>query len=205
MLVPLELSIIANKCGYLSPELALGWCIGKYIDEFFNGLDDTRIAAKEEDDASLGLSMMCQKNRFPFPVTIARGCRPWDFLAYHYMTGTVLQFKTVAEYVELPEEIKRLTNWFADSDPVAASRAVNRYHAAMEELIRHILNNPVEKYCRIVELRFRLLGIHTGDFRQELQCRKCGHVFRKNKLLDSDGTICCAECAGFEPSWLTWA
>lgn len=55
MLVPMELHNLTLKRGYLSPELAIGWRIGKYVEEFFDGLEDVGIAAARDDDAILAL------------------------------------------------------------------------------------------------------------------------------------------------------
>lgn len=201
MLIPLELDILAKRCGNLSPGLALGWRIGGFIQEYFNDLEDARIAALTEGDASLALSMMCRKNRFPFPVTIATEKRPWDFLVYHYLTGTVLQFKTVPDYNVLHEK----PYWPEDfADEAAALRAEHACVRANDKLIIRILNNPVETYCRIVETRVLFLGREENKGPGQLRCCCCRSIFTRDKLLDSDGCVLCIPCAGLEPSWFEW-
>jgi hypothetical protein len=189
MIVPLELNLLAMRRGYLSPQLALGWRIGGYIIEFFSNLEQVRIAAKKEGDAALGLSMMCQKSRFSFPVTIAKGQRPWDFLAYHYPTGTTLQFITVSNLVELPAGARKLEAFFKDGDsnPVrseAARSAIGLYRAAIDGLIARVLSRPVDQYCQIRESRLRLLGTGKNPENQPLRCRLCDRPFPRSKLMD---------------------
>ncbi|WP_456386929.1 hypothetical protein [Desulfolithobacter sp.] len=44
MLVPMESQCLTLRKGYLTPELAIGWRIGKYVEEFFDGLEEVGIA-----------------------------------------------------------------------------------------------------------------------------------------------------------------
>ena len=49
MLVPLDLAALAWKQSHLSPELALGWRLGRHAHECFDGLEQVRIAATGHD------------------------------------------------------------------------------------------------------------------------------------------------------------
>ncbi len=209
MIVPLELNLLAMRRGYLSPELAMGWRIGQYVTEFFSDLEQVRIAAKDEGDAALGLSMMYRKNLLSSPVTIARAPRPWDFLAYHYPTGTTLQIDTVRDLVELPAEIRKLEALFEYGEAKAArpdrsSFAIRRYRIAVDDLIARLLSHPVEQYCQIRESRVRFLREATNRKNDPLHCRFCNRAFHKNEMVDFEGVICCAPCSGIEPAWLEW-
>ncbi|MBN1653015.1 MAG: hypothetical protein JXA30_04490, partial [Deltaproteobacteria bacterium] len=92
----------------MSPQLALGWRIAGYIAEFFDGLGQIRLAAGTQGDAALGLTIMCQRHNNALPVTVARGARPWDVFAFHYLSGTALKFTAVRRLVDLPREIHEL-------------------------------------------------------------------------------------------------
>ena len=204
MLIPLELNILAMRRGYLSPELALGWCVGTYLTDFFCTLEDIRIAARKDDDAALGLRIMSQKNQFPFPITIANGNCSWDFLAYHYSTGTVLQFKLASDRIKMPIAFQRLQKDFTHADPTVSSSAITLYQSVLNELIVRILSNPLDRYCRITETRIRFLAQTIKGTKEKLHCRLCDCLSSKSELVDSDGVVCCILCAGLEPSWFEW-
>lgn len=205
MLVPIELQSLSLPDGHLSPEFALGWRIGTYVREFFSGLDDVRLAAASDTDAARALSRLRPKAPFQCPVTIAIGQRPWDFLAFHYPTGTALRFLAVPNRTELPAVVKELEPLFRSQDRSLSLRAIRCYRAAIDLLIARILKNRVEDCCRIEEIRVRFLGVGTVTPRPVLRCRRCGAMLPAARLLETEGTICCAYCAGFEPSWLNWA
>ena len=97
MLVPLELHCLTLQKGYLSPELAIGWQIGKYVEEFFDGLEEVGIAAARDDDAVLALSYLTRQHGHPGQVIVPEAARPWDFLFYHLTTGTRLGFTLIRQ------------------------------------------------------------------------------------------------------------
>ncbi len=51
MLVPIELALLSREKGYVNPEISLGWRVGTWLREYFDGLQDIRIAARQENDA----------------------------------------------------------------------------------------------------------------------------------------------------------
>ncbi len=204
MLVPIELNILARKRGYLSPELALGWRVGGYAREFFGNLEDIRIAVADNDDAKLGLELMCRKLQFAFPPVLSKKPGDWDFLICHDATGTVLEIRTLAEKVNLPNSALGLERNFNHENFGCRNSSVERYRIALDSLILDILNTPLENYCRIIEKRYRILGPgHDGD-PLKLRCRRCTQIFPRRKLVEISGVICCIDCSGLEKSWFEW-
>jgi len=89
--------------GHLSPDLAIGWQIGKYVHEFFDGLQEVRIAADAEGDAAFALSYLSREHGCYGQVTVTETPRPWDFLFYHVVTGTALHFTLIRKHIELSQ------------------------------------------------------------------------------------------------------
>jgi len=204
MIVPIELSLVAMRKGYLSPQLTLGWRIGGYIEEFFDGLGQVRLAAGKQGDAALGLTVMCQRRNDALPITVALGARPWDVLAFHYLSGTALKFTAVHRLVDLPKEVRELEYRFEDRNTAIAQAAVRIYRAYLDQLVVRLLNLPVEKYCRIEESRVRIFSIGSNPIAESRVCGLCCRSYPRNELVECDGVVCCVTCSGMEPSWLQW-
>jgi hypothetical protein len=77
MLLPLDLAALAWKLGHISPELALGWRLGRHAHDFFCGLDGVRIAATGHDHTLAGAGVAGGARRpLPHAIGINREQRP---------------------------------------------------------------------------------------------------------------------------------
>jgi hypothetical protein len=196
MLVPMELYGLTQRSGYLSPELAVGWQIGRYVHDFFDGLQEVRIAASAGNDAVFALSYLSREHGCFGQITVSKSNRPWDFLFYHAMTGTVLQFILVRKYVELSQALRDLEPHLdmENLDIVAI------YQAGVDELVKSILERQADSFCMIRQIRCRPL-LHNADSMGNTHCCRCGKPIRIQKAWDIEGEICCQTCSGLEPGW----
>lgn len=199
MLVPLALYGLTQKTGYLSPELAMGWQIGNYVDEFFAGLGDVRVAAARHNDAVFALSYLSREHGFPGQVTVPETARPWDFLFYHAITGTVLKFILIRKYLELSQDLRALESNLATDRP----DVVQRYQAGLDLLIKDILSQPPESFCQIHQIRCRPL-LHTSESRGRITCSRCGRPTAVSNSWDVEGELCCRACSGMEQAWFMY-
>ena len=198
MLVPMELHSLTLKRGYLSPELAIGWQIGKYVAEFFDGLEEVEIAAASDDDAALALSHLTRQHGHPGQVIVQETTRPWNFLFYHLTTGTLLGFTLIRQRTRLPQEIRDLEPDLSVDNPAV----VEIYQAGLDLLVKTILSRPVTSFCRIRQVRCRRL-LPMGSTKQ-IGCCRCGRPTPVHKAWDIEGDICCPSCSGLEPAWYTY-
>lgn len=51
--------------GYLSPELAIGWKVGQYAAEFFDGLENITVIADNNNDALIALRQQMRNQGQP--------------------------------------------------------------------------------------------------------------------------------------------
>ncbi|BCO10386.1 hypothetical protein GF1_27620 [Desulfolithobacter dissulfuricans] len=198
MLIPMELHCLTLRKGYLSPELAIGWQIGKYVEEFFDGLEEVWIAAARDDDAVLALSYLTRQHGHPGQVIVPETARPWDFLFYHLTTGTRLGFTLIRQRTRLPQKIRDLEPDLCVDNPAV----VEIYQASLNLLIKSVLCQPVTSFCQVRQARCRrLLSKHSSD--QQTSCHRCGRPVPLSQAWDIEGDICCPACTGLEPVWYT--
>lgn len=197
MLVSIELYNLSLHRGYLSPLLAIGWRIGDYLRDFFNSLDEVRMAAAEESDAVLALSLLGRRDNRPARITIPDTPRPWDFLFYHPGTGTRLNFTLIRRHSSLPRWIQAMEWLVAEGHPSAMAT----YQADLDRLVQAVISEPMDLFCRIRQVRCRPLL--TGDGPAvKVRCHRCGCPCPTTLAWDIEGEICCRDCCGLEPSWL---
>ena len=199
VLVPIELYSLTQRMGYLSPDLAVGWQIGKYVQEFFDGLQNVRIAAAAEGDAVSALSYLSRKHGCNGRITVPDTPRPWDFLFYHIITGTALNFTLIRKYIELPQGLRSLEPQLALDKPAV----VEMYRTGLDLLVDSILKRPVDSFSMIRRIRCRPLQRAPED-NGIIRCRRCGKPASVHNVWDIDGRICCQACSGLEPTWFTY-
>lgn len=199
MLVPLELHSLTQRRGYLSPELAIGWQIGKYVAEVFDGLDEVGIAATSDDDAALALSHLTRQHGYSGQIIVPETARPWDFLFYHLTTGTQLCFTLIRERIQLPQGIRDLEPDLCMDNP----KVVKIYRTGLDLLVKTILSQPVTSFCHIRQVRCHRLQPKENT-NQQIACYRCGHPIPLQKAWDIEGDICCPSCSGLEPAWYTY-
>lgn len=197
MIVPIDLLRLSIQKGYLSPELSLGWRIGSHVREFFDGLEDVRVAARSDTDAVLALSSMTRCGNFPGTVTMASKDKPWDFLFYHPITGTALLFNLVPDRTELPPDIRALESRISDQD----STIMAVYRGAVDTLVKRILCEPLANLCCIREIRLRRIQATDENRFSKLRCPWCGLSIAREDLWDVNGVSCCFSCSCLENSW----
>ncbi|HFQ80199.1 MAG TPA: hypothetical protein ENK33_02355 [Desulfobacterales bacterium] len=197
MLVPIELYCLAQKKGYLSPDLAIGWQIGKYVAEFFDGLRDVKIAVAAEGDAALSLSYLSRGAAGQ--IRISEVFRPWDFLFYHTITGTVLNFTLIRKYIELPRDLRSLEPDLA----IEKAAALRKYRAGLDSLVVNILKQPADCFSVISEVRCRPLLRKSND-NGTILCWHCGRLVPFSQAFDIEGRICCQDCSSLEPEWFEY-
>lgn len=104
MLVPLDLYTLVQKLGRLTPSLVLGWRVGGYVREMFDGLDEVRLAVCAKGGFLEGLRITRTENRFSLDVVEAAENETWHARAWHAGTGTLPEFSFCAEQVAMDAE-----------------------------------------------------------------------------------------------------
>ncbi|WP_457574816.1 hypothetical protein [Desulfolithobacter sp.] len=192
----MEIHRLVQLRGYLSPELVIGWQVGKYAEEFFAGLEEVAIAAARDDDAVLALTHLGQHGNRAGQVLVANGPRPWDFLFYHPTTGTMLAFTLNRRRTCLPRAIRKLEAQLDQDHPAV----VSLYQACLNLLIQTLLGGPIQSFCQIRQRRCRRLPPRPPSGRQ-LHCHSCGQPLGCTDGWDVEGEIRCCQCCGLEPDW----
>ena len=194
ILVPLELAVLAQKNNQLTPELAMGWRLGRHAHEWFDGLDQVQIAATGHDDILAALRRVA---RFPETGTVVRPIapRPWDMLFFHEPTGTALKVVCIRQRITLPQPIRELEEKLACGDP----EIPRRYQDGLATLIGEIVTGDLTGFCLVSEIRCRVLAL--DEKKHPARCPWC-LATEKSHLVEVDGRICCPACAGLEPDWL---
>jgi len=199
MIVPLELSLLGGRKGFVSPELTLGWRIGVHAREMFSSLADVNMASRLQDDCSFALSEMMRREAVVGDFKNVSGSRPWDILCYHPQTGTALAYAAAQTETGLPPSMAKLEPRLSMGDGTALAR----YQDAVDRLIRKLVTRPIERLCAIHEYRLRRLN--GGTVRKMKHCPRCGQQLQPDVALwDVEGSICCSVCCGLEMSWITY-
>lgn len=190
MLVPLDLAALAWKQCRLTPELALGWRLGRHAHDCFNGLNRVRIAATGHVQTLAALERLA---RFPEPGRVFRptGARPWDMLFWHEPTATALKVVCIRRRTTLPASEKRQE----EKHPLA----MNRTQETVDGLVNDIVNGDLASLCVVSEIRSRVLDVEKSKL--PASCPWCqSRSF--DRLVEVDGRIGCPACSGLEPDWL---
>ncbi len=199
MLVPLELSLLAHQRGYLSPELALGWRIARHVREVFDGLEHVRIAARRNNDALMALSILSVKlGNPPADLSRSRTSKPWDFLFYHPLSGTVLRWVQNKQNTQLSNDIVALGDRLDCANDTVATI---RYQRAVDALILQILNVSIDMLGLFYEHRCRKIKCDAPRGEDSLRCPQCGTVVFRRDLWEVDGWLGCLSCSLLEPAW----
>ena len=199
MLVPLELyNLTRKRTGYLSPDLAIGWKIGTYVKELFDGLQEVRMAVAVEDDAAFALSHLSRDDEHFDRITVPDTPRPWDFLFYHTITGTVLNFTLIRKHVELPENLRSLQSRLFEGRP----EVVEKYRVGLDLLVSSILKREVDSFSIIRRIRCRRL-LHAPRYSGSIRCFCCGIPVPVRNAWDIEGQMRCQACSGLELAWIT--
>lgn len=193
MLVPIELHNLTREKGYLSPELAIGWKVGQYAAEFFDGLENITVTVANNNDALIALhhQMGCQ-GQTQQSVTISDKNPPWDFLFNHGVTGTLLAISLIHLHTQLPLDICKL-----EPDLKEENYAVTGvYQAGVDRLISTLLSEPVATFARIRQIRYRRLPILPHG-EHSLQCEDCNKPCQPGHAWEIEGIYLCSDCIGF--------
>lgn len=195
ILVPLELAVLAQRNNRLTPELAVGWRLGRHACDWFDGLDQVRIAATGHDDTLAALRRLA---RYPEAGAVTRpeDPRPWDMLFLHQPTGTALRVVCIRRRIGLPSASSERENGPACGDP----ETTRRHQDALTALVGEIVTGDLAGLCLVDEIRCRVLDL--ARTKHPLRCPWC-LATRRSHLLEVDGRICCPSCSGLEPGWLT--
>ena len=194
MLLPLDLAALAWRHSDLTPELALGWRLGRYAHDWFDGLDRVRIAATGHPHTLAALQRLA---RFPKPGMVVQptGFRPWDMLFFHEPTGTALKVVCISKRIRLPLSIRELAEQLDWGDP----EITQSYQDELTALVGESVTDDPAIFCRVSEIRCLILDL--DETKRPNRCPWCP-ALEPTRLLEVDGRICCPECAGLEPDWL---
>jgi formylmethanofuran dehydrogenase subunit E len=194
MLLPLDLAALAWRHSHLTPELALGWRLGRHAHEWFDGLDRVRIAATGHAHTLTALRRLA---RFPEPGAVVHptGPRPWDMLFLHEPTGTALKVVCVNRRTTLPLAIRELGDQLDCGD----SEITRRYQDGLTALVGEIVTGDLAGFCLVSEIRYRTLAVEK--IKLPARCPWC-LATGLSHLVEVDGRIRCPACSGLEPAWL---
>lgn len=194
MLLPLDLAALAWRHSHLTPELALGWRLGRHAHEWFDGLDRVRIAATGHAHTLTALRRLA---RFPEPGAVVQPTkpRPWDMLFLHEPTGTALKVICINRRTTLPRAIRELEQQLECGDP----EINRRYQNGITALVGEIVTGDLAGFSLVSESRYRTLAVEKTKL--PARCPWCMATDFAH-LVEVDDRLCCPACAGLEPGWL---
>ncbi len=196
MLVPLEVYVLVQKLGRLTPSLVMGWRIGQYLREMFAGLDGIRLAVSVDDDVYQGLRLAVTESGFPLDVLLGDSSKAWDVAAWHPATGTRMDFTISHQKIAMDARGAAVACEARRGDMLA--KAV--HGMALDRQVVRLMKEPLETLCRIHEGSL-LSSRYVEDLTEMLSCRRCGRkIFRKD-VWRADGIPCCSTCAEVPDSW----
>lgn len=194
MIVPLELQVLVQKLGRLTPELVLAWRTAVYVGEFFDGLDEVRIAVPEEGDIARGLETSLTESRYPLHV-MGTDEQPTacHALVWHEVTGTVLEITFSALAVDMDEAGIRSADGARRGDFFAEIV----HGASLDRQVERLINVPMDSIAHI-----RVRRIDRGRAGASgIRCRRCGDPVPGDEIWFEDGVAACAGCLCIPRSW----
>ncbi len=200
MLVPIELHLLSQRHGHLSPELAIGWRIGSYLREIFQDLSQLRIVVDGWPDAHFALASMSGAGAIPGEVTASGGDPEWDLLAYDPRGGRLTRVVIQEDYRDLPPDAVLLERRLNQKSPFD----IAAYHNRLSGLIKGILSAPIDDVFEVQTQRCQPLAKQTPDAQDGLCCDVCQGCADIQDLWVVDNRIRCTGCAGLEPGWGRW-
>ena len=196
MIVPLDLYVLVQKLGRCTPSLVLGWRVGHYLQEMFEGLAELRLAVCARGDFLEGLRLTRTENAFPLDLVETGGNEGWHACAWHPGTGTLMEFTFSAEHVAM------------DSKGAGSRQDAERqnfyglaaYGSALDRQIARLMEEPLESLCKIRERMVMKSRAAAGA--SPVRCRRCGKLTSIENLWHADGIPACSSCAGVHPKWI---
>lgn len=221
MSVPLEVNVLALRCGCLSPGVILGWKIWEQAKVFFGDLENLAIAARGNSDAARALSQLSQARRNPFPINISEGERPWDFLLADLAGRKALAVTLRGRLGILLGKTDQVAKGCSGTSPIFSQSVLNAYTDTDEadripdfakgmlddirdEIGNHIetlIEIPLEAIAETAEILFLPLETSPEYRGSKYHCRGCRTYNPKEECLEINGEVFCIACSGLEPSW----
>ena len=196
MLVPLDLYVLVQKMGRLTPPLVMGWRVGGYVRDTFTGLDGVRMVVAAGGDFLEGLRITLTESRFPLDVLESEDDMAYDAWAWHPPTGTLLEFTFSPERTAMDQRGASVSCEARRGDLFGRSI----YGAALDRQISRLISEPLESLCRIEE-RFVRAPSHDNKESQTVRCRRCGTFVSRSELWYADNVPCCASCSEIPEAW----
>lgn len=199
MIVPLELKTIADRCGALTPDVAIGYRAGVHARESFDAAENLR-----------GL-VLCNANGC-YPVRLLLGDRngagrvlhhdigEYRFVFMHEPTQTVLNALARTEFLALPPCGRTI------EDSLQKHGRLNEsdwsvYSKLIECLVGRIVATGVENLFSLSMYRCRPAFPGSQGLLRFIACQRCGSSVRMDRAYDVEGFTLCAGCAGVTASW----
>ena len=196
MYVDIELKIIADRYGFLSPDLAVGYRAAVLAREQFDGLDDLYALTYCDNGASYALTQMLNKD-MARPRVSRRDLGRSLFVFFHVPTQTVLRTELITRYFAPPLCIAAVEKTLRSGAPLD-EYAIQRYRDYIDNVIHTILSQDV---FAVKCFRCRRAYLGRTELHHFRPCDRCGADVRQNRLYDVEGFIVCPVCASVLPAW----
>lgn len=196
MLVSLELMVIADTYGALTPELAVGYRAALAARAEFESLEGVSALVGNSTGAQFAVRRLLGTEQAIHVQDHGRHV----YLFCHRPTGSVLRLEVVGQLLSLPPCGVAVEDCLVDGGCVGSER-LRIYQSQVDDMIQSALASPVDELFSVRRFRCRPLGAFPGALCRFARCAGCGAETRLNRLYDVEGVRLCARCGEIEPQW----
>jgi len=199
MLVNIELKIIADEYGALSPELAVGFRAARAARDRFDGQEEVTASVRNSTAAAIAVRKMMKDK-----AVLVRDQGRHEYVFYHLPTGSVLRLELRPGALNLPSCCSAVESALLVGREVQ-EEVIHAYHAQVDALVGRLLVISLDRIFSIQRYRCRPAGRSVDELCRFSRCERCGVEVRLNRLYDVEDFRLCASCAAVEPSWFRGA
>jgi len=197
MLVPLELKTIADRYGFLSPDIAIGYRAAAHARDYFGGVEELRGMAFCNDGGCFPVRRLLEGGRDTGRV-IHQDIGQYRFVFIHKPTLTVLNALAHMRVLTLPpcgQCIEDRVRTGGGEDTLGI------YAGLIEDMVGRIVTASADELFALSTYRCRPAFAGANGLLRFLKCQRCKNAVRQDRLYDVEGFILCPVCAGVAPSW----
>jgi len=197
MLVPLELKIIADRYGYLSPDVAIGYRAAAHARTHFDGAENLWGLVFCNDAGCYPVHWLLESGRAAGRV-VHQDVGRYQFVFLHKPTLTVLNVLAHTQALSLPP----CGRCIEDSVRTGGGEgAWGTYAELIENMVGSIMVASADELFALSTYRCRPAFAGTEGLLRLIKCQRCRNAVRQDRLYDVEGFILCAACAGVAPAW----
>lgn len=199
MLVPLELKAIADRHGFLSPDIAIGYRAAAHAREHFDGVEDLRCLVFCNGSGCHAVRCLLHADETGVEV-IHHDIGQYRFVFMHEPTQTVLNALARTQVMKMSPCGSEIEDQLRNGGCLDQGAWVV-YAELVESMVYRIVAQSVHELFSLNMYRCRPAFSGAGGLLRFLDCQRCGNVVRQDRLYDVEGFVLCAHCAAVLPSW----